>query len=47
MIKSKIFSKLLSIALSVTILGQGIMLGFNAYAEDISPEDIKTQGWDF
>lgn len=31
----------------MTILGQGIMLGFNTYAEDISPEDIKTQGWDF
>lgn len=48
MIKSKIFSKLLSIALCMTILlSQGIILGADAYAEDVSPENIQTQGWDF
>lgn len=47
MSKNRIFTKLLSIALSVMMLSQGIMLQAPVFAEETEPEPVLTLGWDF
>lgn len=47
MSKKRIFTKLLSIALSVMMLSQGIVLQAPVFAEETEAEAVQTKGWDF